>query len=231
MKLYTLPGTSALAANIAIAWEDAPIEVICLERPQLKEETYLAVNPAGTVPALAFDDGDVLTETVAILTYIGAAHSGEAHAAYTRDTKLGRKEAEALAFLSSEIHAAFKVHFKPSLFANAPKTEKAARHKTYWRLDKFFEQLDAKIAATKGPWLLSQKSYADAYLYIIGRWVETTPMELEDYPNLMAHQQIMETDDKVLLALDRQGMKPRLHVVEEEDAFLDDDEDHDGEEE
>jgi glutathione S-transferase len=211
-----MKGTAALAANIAIAWEDAPIEVVCLERKELKEETYLAVNPTGKVPALVFDDGDVLTETVAILTYIGAAHSGAAHDAYTRDKKLGRKEAEALAFLNSEIHATFKVHFHPNLFATTPKTEKAARHKTYWRLDKYFEQLDAKIAEHKGPWLLSQKSYADAYLYIIGRWVETTPMELEDYPNLLAHQQMMEKDEAVLLALGRQNMTPRLYFVETE---------------
>ena len=216
MKLYTMKGTCALAANIAIAWEDAPIEVICLERSELKEEAYLAVNPKGQVPALVFEDGDVLTEIVAILTYIGAAHSGPAHEAYTRDKKLGRKEAEALAFLSSEVHAAFKVHFHPNLFANAPKTEKAARHKTYWRLDKYFEQLNAKIAETRGPWLLSQKSYADAYLYIIGRWVETTPMELEDYPNLLAHQQMMEKDESVLLAISRQNMTPRLYFVEDE---------------
>ncbi len=218
MKLYTMAGTCALAPNIAIAWADAPIEVICLERGQQKEDAYLAVNPKGQVPALIFEDGDVLTEVTAILDYIGAAHGGTGHAAHTRDTKLGRKEAEALSFLSSEIHAAFKVHFKPSLFANTPKTEKAARHKTYWRLDKYFEQLGTRISETEGPWLLSKKSYADAYLYIIGRWVETTPMELEDYPNLLAHQQEMEKDAGVLLALERQGMTPRLYIVDEENS-------------
>lgn len=212
MKLYTLPGTCALAPNIAIAWSGAPIEVICLDRKQLKEETYLTINPRGQVPALVFDDGDVLTEATAILDYIGAAHGGEGHAAYARDKKLGRKEAETLSYLSSEVHATFKCHFAPNLFANSPKTEKQTRHKAYWRLDAQFEKLDAQIAETDGPWLLERKSYADAYLYIIGRWVEKTPMDLEDYPNLLAHQLKMEEDAGVLLALERQGMMPRGYV-------------------
>lgn len=219
MKLYTLPGTSGLAPNIAIAWAEAPIEVVSLERGDQKEEAYLAINPRGQVPALLFDDGEVLTEVTAILTYIGAAYGGERHAEYAPATKLGREEAEALAFLSSEIHAAFKCHFAPHLFANGAKNEKAARHKAYWRLDKYFEQLHLDIAKTDGPWLLSQKSYADAYLYIIGRWVEKTPMALEDYPNLLAHQQEMEKDASVLLALERQGMTPHLFFVEPDEMY------------
>lgn len=206
MKLYTLAGTCALAPNIAIAWSKAPIDVILLERGEHKQETYLAINPKGQVPALVFDDGDVLTEATAILAYIGAVYGGNSE--FNRDKLLGRKEAEALSYLSSEVHAAFKGHFAPSTFADTPQTEKVVRHKTYARLDDYFKRLDAQIGETEGPWLLQARSYADAYLYIVMRWIERTPLQLEDYPNLLTHQQEMEKDDGVLLALERQGMKP-----------------------
>jgi len=206
MKLYTLAGTCALAPNIALAWANAPVDVVLLERGAHKEEAYLAINPKGQVPALVFDDGDVLTEATAILAYIGAVYGG--HAEFARDKPLGRKEAEALSYLSSEVHAAFKGHFAPSTFADTPQTEKVVRHKTYARLDEYFKRLDAQIEETDGPWLLEARSYADAYLYIVMRWVERTPLQLADYPNLLTHQQEMEKDDGVLLALERQGMKP-----------------------
>jgi glutathione S-transferase len=211
MKLYTMTGTCALAPNIAVAWADAPIEVVNLERGDQKGEAYLAINPRGQVPALVIDDGDVLTEAAAILGYIREAYGRAPD--FARDKPAGRKEAEALTYLSSEVHAAFKGHFSPGTFANTPQTEKTVRHLTYDRLDTYFQYLNDWMAESDGPWLLSARSYADAYLYIVMRWVERTPLQLGDYPNLAAHQQEMEKDAGVLLALERQGMAPASAAV------------------
>ncbi len=204
MKLYTMPGTCALACNIAVAWEDAPIEIVNLERGENRQPDYLAINPRGQVPALVFDDGDVLTEATAILAFIGAKFGGDPE--FARDQPLGRKEAEALSYLSSEVHATFKGHFAPQRFAETPQGEKAVRHKAYAALRPMFERLNTMAAESDGPWLLARKSYADAYLYICARWLERTPINLSDYPELVKHQQMMESDDGVLLALGRQGM-------------------------
>ncbi|WP_298913740.1 glutathione S-transferase N-terminal domain-containing protein [uncultured Algimonas sp.] len=205
MKLYTMPGTCALAPNIAVAWEDAPIEIVNLPYGDHKSDAYLAVNPRGQVPALVFDDGSVLTEGAAILAFIGAKFGGDA---FARDTPLGYREAEALSYLSSEVHAAFKGHFSPGTFAETPQSEKIVRHKTYARLDSHFKRLNDWVAESDGPWLLPERSYADAYLYIVMRWIERTPLKLEDYPKLAEHQREMEKDESVQLALERQGMKP-----------------------
>lgn len=205
MKLYTMPGTCALACVIAIAWEDAAIEVVNLNYGDHKKEDYLSINPRGQVPALVFDDGSVLTEAVAILRFIGARFGGDKR--YAADQELGYRESEALSYLSSEVHAAFKGHFHPGTFADTPQTEKVVRHKTYARLDGYFGYLNDWISDTDGPWLLAEKSYADAYLYIVMRWIERTPLSLDDYPNLATHQREMEKDDAVLKALKQQGMK------------------------
>ncbi|MGB5778301.1 MAG: glutathione S-transferase N-terminal domain-containing protein, partial [Allopontixanthobacter sediminis] len=90
--LYTMPGTCSLAANIAVAWIDAPVAVENLAYGDHKKDAYLAINPKGKVPAVRFPDGDVLTELSAILAWLGAEHGGEN---YARDSKLGRREAEA----------------------------------------------------------------------------------------------------------------------------------------
>lgn len=206
MKLYTMPGTCALACVIAVLWDDAPIDIVNLPYGDHRKADYLAINPRGQVPALVFDDGDVLTEATAILAYIGARFGDDPD--YGRGEVLGRKEAEALSYLSSEVHAAFKGHFSPGTFADTPQTEKVVRHKTYARLDGYFGYLNDWIADTDSPWLLKQRSYADAYLYIVMRWIERTPLALDDYPNLAAHQQNMQKDDAVLKALKLTGMKP-----------------------
>lgn len=217
MKLYSFPGTAGFVPNFAIAWTGAPIDIVCMKRGEHKEEAYLAINPKGQVPALVIEEGDVLTETLAILDYIDAIHGGHIRSPFKRDTKLGRKEAEALSYLSSTIHATFRCHFAPHLFAKGAKNEKATRHIAYWRLDAMFDKLDEDMSKEDGPWMLSQKSYADAYLYIIGRWIERTPMDISDYPNLLNHKQEMEKDENILLALQQQNMEPANYSGDEEE--------------
>jgi glutathione S-transferase len=203
--LYTMPGTCALAPNIAVAWLDAPVDVACLQRGDHKKDAYLAINPRGQVPALRFDDGDVLTEAAAILAWLGAAHGGED---YARDTVLGRREAEALSYMTSEVHAAFGPHFGAASFADGEAAQADVQRHAYAKLAKHFERLDATLQAA-GEWYLGQRSFADAYLYVLVRWIDLTPLSLADYPALAAHRARMERDPGVQAALARQGMQPQ----------------------
>ena len=68
MKLYFTPGTCSLADHIALEWVGKPYEAQLVTREQRKQPAYLAINPAGAVPALDVD-GWILTQNVAILNY------------------------------------------------------------------------------------------------------------------------------------------------------------------
>jgi glutathione S-transferase len=51
-----------------------PMAQISIPKAEHKSEPFLAVNPLGQTPALAFDDGRVLTESVAICRYFEVLH-------------------------------------------------------------------------------------------------------------------------------------------------------------
>jgi glutathione S-transferase len=51
-----------------------PMAQVSIPRAEHRAPPYLAVNPLGQTPALAFDDGRVLTESVAICRYFEALH-------------------------------------------------------------------------------------------------------------------------------------------------------------
>ncbi|HEX4694769.1 glutathione S-transferase family protein [Sphingomonas sp.] len=53
---------------------EVPMTDISIMTGELQSEAFLAVNPLGQVPALKLDDGEVLTETVAICRYFEALH-------------------------------------------------------------------------------------------------------------------------------------------------------------
>lgn len=203
--LYTMPGTCSLAANIAVAWIDAPVEVENMAYGDHKKDTYLAINPKGKVPAIRFADGDVLTELSAILAWLGAAHGGEG---YGRDSKMGRREAEALSFMTTEVHAAYGPHFAPQNFAKSESAQNEVKQAAYDTLRGHYERLEKNLATSDGDWYLGARSFADAFLYVLVRWLDQTPLSLEDYPVLSEHRDRMEEDGGVKTALLRQEMRP-----------------------
>lgn len=204
-KLYTMPGTCSLAPNIAIAWLDAPIEIHNLAYGDHKKDSYLAINPKGKVPALQFDDGDVLTEAAAILEYLGATYGS---AGYARDERLGRKEAEALSYMTSEVHADYGPHFAAQRFADSEAAQKEVRVKAYDKLASHYERMNGVLTNSGSEWYLGRRSFADAFLYVLSRWIEQTPLSIDDYPALKAHRKRMEADKGVKVALKCQDMEP-----------------------
>ena len=73
MKFYFAPGACSLAPHIALREADLAfdLEQVDLRAKQTKSGAdYRAINPKGSVPALAIDDGPVLTEAAVILQWI-----------------------------------------------------------------------------------------------------------------------------------------------------------------
>ncbi len=204
-ELFTMPGTCALAPNIAVAWLDAPVAIRNMAHGDHQTPEFLAINPQGKVPALRFDDGDVLTEAAAILAWLRAEHGGEA---YARDKKLGRKEAEALSFMTSEVHATYQPHFAAEAFADDEATQAQVKAHAYAKLAEHYARMDATLSAAGGTWYLGERSFADAYLYVLTGWIEQTPLSIADHPALRDHRGRMEQDKGVQLALARQAMTP-----------------------
>lgn len=203
--LYTMPGTCSLSPNIAAAWLGAPVEIHNIPYGDQKKDYFLAVNPKGQVPALRFDDGDVLTEASAILAWLGATYGDEN---YARDTQLGRKEAEALSYMTSEVHAAYGGHFNTQKFAETDAGKEEVKRKTYEKLADHYKRMDSVLSENGGEWYLGQRSFADTFLYVLTRWIESTPLSIGDYPALKAFRARMEQDEGVRLALQRQDMEP-----------------------
>jgi glutathione S-transferase len=71
LTLYYYPGACSLAPHIALEETGSTyaLELVSIPNGEQQAFEYLNVNPRGKIPALRTDDG-VLTENVAILTYI-----------------------------------------------------------------------------------------------------------------------------------------------------------------
>ena len=77
MKLYDyFRSSAAYRVRIALNLKGVKPEraFVHLRRGAQREEGYLALNPQGLVPALAVDQGPVLTQSLAIIEYLDETH-------------------------------------------------------------------------------------------------------------------------------------------------------------
>ena len=74
-KLYWREGSGSLVAEVALALCGAPVERIHVaDRASQRSPDFLAITPAGQIPARIVPDGTVLTETSAIVVALAVAY-------------------------------------------------------------------------------------------------------------------------------------------------------------
>lgn len=202
MKLYSSPGACSTADHIVLQWTGGDFEVEIVPREHLQSAEYLAINPAGCVPALR--DGDfVLTQNAAILGYIAdtwpqARLAGDGTA---------RERAEAnrwLAFVNSDLHPAFKPIFGPARYIADEAQHDAVKEQARKNVRALFERANAQLEGKQ--WLAGFRSYADPYLYVTLLWAAKTGIDLNGLDNLSAFKQRMDTDQGVRAALKAEGL-------------------------
>src|SRR5262249_14212513 len=111
MKLYYAPGVCSMAAHITAIEAGITLDLV---RVDIRSEPHRVedgrdlkqVSPKGVVPVLELDDGQVLTEGVAILLYL-ANRKPEAMLAARPDSLEYYRLQEWLTFISSELHKTF----------------------------------------------------------------------------------------------------------------------------
>ena len=76
LALYYGPGACSMAAHIVLEESGEKYEPkrVELAKGEQRTEEYLKKNPQGRVPALALDDGDILTQSLAIIEYLDEIH-------------------------------------------------------------------------------------------------------------------------------------------------------------
>lgn len=77
MKLYTyFRSTAAYRVRIALNLKGLPYEAVPVHllRSEENDPAYRALSPLGTVPALLTDEGDALTQSLAIIEYLEETH-------------------------------------------------------------------------------------------------------------------------------------------------------------
>ncbi len=204
MKLYTMAGACSLASHIALRWAGASFERVQLTHEEAGGDAFRAINPKRAVPTLVFDDGTVITESLAILVYIADRFPDARLGSDGNDPVERARLNERLSELVSDVHKAWAPVFVPERFVTEAAFQDDARLAAFAQLDGQYERLDALMRDRE--WLvLDRRTVADAYLYVMCRWKEKTPTPLERYPALSRFKSRLDEDVDVRSALTQEA--------------------------
>lgn len=199
MKLYYSPGACSLAPHIAMRELGIPVDLkkVDLKAKQYEGGDYKQVNAKGYVPAIATDDGTVLTECPVILQYL-ADQKPEAGLAPKPGDKARYKLQEGLNFITSELHKGMGNFFNPAL---TEEWRKAVTDRLSVRLDWLAKQLEGR------QYFMGDKfSIADAYLFTILNWAGPSKFDLSKWPAITDYQKRVAARPKVQEALKAEGL-------------------------
>jgi glutathione S-transferase len=193
MILYYAPGACSQASHIALIEAQLPFRLVKVGRDRRTDDgrDFNLINPKGYTPALDLGDGTILTENVAILSYI-AATSGKllAHEGLERWRAL-----EATVFMNTEIHR----NFVPFFRGGSDQEKEQATQALQMRFATLVDQLGDKAFLVG-----TQLTMADCYLFVMLAWADMMGVALPS--QLVAYQARLKGLPSVAQALRDEGL-------------------------
>jgi len=180
--LYGDLGSGAFSAEAALAEAGAPyrFELVSLEKGEQKQPAFLAINPSGKMPALRLPEGEIITESAAILLTL-ADHFPQARLLPPQASNDRAKAYRWLAFMAGEIYPIVEIVDYPERFV-AVEAE-ALRAKARERIRERILIIERMI---QGPFLLAHGfSILDIYAAMFTRWSLAPDWKLANLPKLM----------------------------------------------
>lgn len=205
-RLYWAPGTAAFGPHAVLeeAGLDYEIVEIDIQAEAHTGPDYLAINPVGRVPALVLPDGQVVTETGAIMLYLAERHDAGALAPAPGDPQRGRF-LRWLFHFSNTLQTDNKRYHYPRRYSTEPAHAPAIRARATGALMDSWRPVDDHLAAG-GPFMLGDRfSLLDIYLAMMASWFEPPADLLTRFPAVGRCHDLVMARPAVRRCLDRRG--------------------------
>jgi glutathione S-transferase len=200
--LYGIPAGCSFGSIVALEWAGQPYRLSRITMPGLvTSDAFLALNPAAETPAFVTANGDVLTESLAILGHVGAQVLDSGLAFRQGSAEFDRLN-RMLAWLNTTFFNAFGALW--NVYEHSTEGAEKAALQAYGRgkVLKAHRHLEALLERGDGPWLLgARRTLADAYFAGIARWADYHAVfERDAFPRVAALRARLADDAGVQFA-------------------------------
>lgn len=203
-RLFGSPGSGSAAIEVALDWAGLPFELVraATWEPDSALEALTQVNPLRQIPTLCLPDGTVISESVAILIFLGTQHPNS-DLLPTASAPLARA-LRGLVYIAANCYSAVSISdfperwCQPSSQATAARVRQGARAQLHqhWTLfaDLFPDQ----------PFLLGEAPGAlDVLAAVVSKWSGTRQHLAQARPAFLATLQRIEQHPRVRPVFER----------------------------
>lgn len=203
--LFSSPGTCARVTSVALEeiGIDYEVRLVRLMAGEHRTPEFLKVNPKAKVPALRIGNA-ILTENVAIVTYLHAEHPEAGLLPPASDRLEAARQLIDLCFCSSTLHPIVSRLGVPQFFAG-PENKEVVWKKGAEALSPYFSQIDERFSDQ--PWWYGERwSIVDAYVFWIFERSTRTGFDAAPFPHYAAHAERIRQRTSVQKALAREAI-------------------------
>jgi len=203
-KLYYAPGACSFASHIALeesglAYETQKLDLAAGDQ---RKPEYLKLNPRGRVPTLVVD-GDILTENVGILTYVGGGYPKAG--LWPKKTWDQARIVSSMAWLSNSVHPTYGHLIRASRYADDAAAQEAIKAKAKQMYFDYLKEIDGLLAGRK--WAIADHfTVLDGYLLVFYRWGNRQQMPVKDLRNYTALMDKVLARPAVKKVMDDEGI-------------------------
>lgn len=165
-------------------------------------EAYRKINPRAKVPTLKLDDGTVITENIAIQTYIARMHR---KAQLLPLDPLGEARALSLmSFFATTVHPVFGRFWRPERSSDDPSAHSSIKAKAR---QVFFDHLrEIDMLLLRRDWFFERFSTVDAYALVFYSWAQRVDLPVHELSAYSAHKDRMLERPAVQRVLASEGV-------------------------
>lgn len=187
ITLYYHRGACSTSNHFALEEAGVEYEAIEVDLKVLDDPLVIkvrALNPMAQTPVLVLDDGQVLTQNAATLSFI--ADLAPEKKMLPKQGTIERAQAESwLAFIASDLHPTIVEYAYASLPQNDADRAKSRRFYEE-RVERRLKILEDRLGV-KNFILGDRYSVIDGYAVVVLGWTEPAKLSLEDYPNVRTY--------------------------------------------
>ena len=200
LTLYYAPGACSTASHIGLEESGAAYEVkpVALAKGEQRTEAYLKINPRAKVPALKLEDGSILTENTAILSYLALRFPEKQ--LFPKDPAGQARCISHMAWLSNQVHPSFTHINRPERFADdvgAHAALKETGRKNFWAN---LREIDGLLAGKQ--WVQgAQFTVCDPYTLVFYGWGTRIELPMKELKNYTAWKDRMMSRPAVMKVL------------------------------
>jgi GST-like protein len=197
--LYGAPGSGATPVYMALSLIGAPVRLVDVApwQGEAEREKLDAVNAMRQVPVLVLPSGEVMTESAAILIWLGDRYP-DAGLAPRVDDPLRAQYLRWMAFVSGAIYSMYWIRDEPSRLADSPEAEAVVADRSADRIAECWRIMDAQMPRGSRYLLGDRIGMLDLYVTVVSRWQPRRLRFYREAPRMAEVVRRVDTEPRLL---------------------------------